>query len=77
VACDKFVLDRWQIETPQQLDLDDRFHIVTAVGGEVNVSAGAEKAQLRRGDSLLLPACLGEVQFVSQGRAVLLDMYLP
>jgi mannose-6-phosphate isomerase len=77
VACDKFVLDRRQIAAPQHLNLDDRFHIVTSVAGEVNVSAGAEKAQLRRGDSLLLPACLRTVQFVSQGRAVLLDMYLP
>jgi mannose-6-phosphate isomerase len=77
VACDKFVLDRWNVHTPRQLFSEDRFHIVTVVDGELSVSAVAEQTKLRRGDTLLIPACTREVQFVPQGRAVLLDMYLP
>ena len=77
VACDKFILERWQIETPQPLDLEDRFHIVAVVEGDVSVRAGVEQSRLRRGDTLLIPACTREVQFMPQGRAVLLDTYLP
>ncbi len=77
VACDKFVVDRLAFETPQQLDVNDRFHIVTVVEGELSVSTAAEASRLRRGDTILIPACTREVQVVPQGRAVLLDMYLP
>ncbi|HEY3391738.1 MAG TPA: type I phosphomannose isomerase catalytic subunit [Lacipirellulaceae bacterium] len=77
VACDKFILDRLKLEALQQLDVYDRFHILTVIDGDVGVYAGVEQSRLRRGDTLLIPACTREVQFVPQGRAVLLDMYLP
>jgi mannose-6-phosphate isomerase len=77
VACDKFVVDRLKLETPKQLDVYDRFHILTVIDGELSVSSAEEQTRLRRGDTLLVPACTREVQFVPQGRAVLLDMYLP
>ena len=77
VACDKFILDRWRFELPQRHLTQNRFHILTVVDGEVRVSTAEEQSRLRRGDSLLIPACTREVQAVPQGRAVLLDMYLP
>jgi mannose-6-phosphate isomerase len=77
VACDKFVLDRWQVQTSQALLTNDQFHIVTLLEGELGVSTAAELVHLRRGDTLLIPACTREVQFVPQGRAVLLVTYLP
>jgi mannose-6-phosphate isomerase len=77
VACDKFVVDRLALETRQQLDVDNRFHIVAVVDGELSVSSAAAQCHLRRGDTFLIPACTREVQCVPQGRAVLLDVYLP
>jgi mannose-6-phosphate isomerase len=77
VASDKFILDRWQLETPQSLAAANRFHIVTVVEGEVIAVAAAKHTRLRRGDTVLIPACAREVRIEPRGRAVLLDMYLP
>ncbi len=77
VTCDKFVLDRWQVETPQPLLTNDQFHIVTVVDGELDVLTAVEKTRLGRGDTVLIPACTREAQLAPQGRAVLLDTYLP
>lgn len=77
VACDKFILDRWQVDTPQTFENDDRFHIVTAIDGSVTLRSADLQHELRRGDTRLLPACCHKCDVVPQGRAVLLDMYLP
>jgi mannose-6-phosphate isomerase len=77
VASDKFILDRWHVEAPQSLNAADRFHIVTVVEGEVIAAGAAKETRLRRGDTVLIPACAREVRFEPQGRVVLLDMYLP
>ena len=39
VACDKFILDRWQFDTAQQCGGDDRCHLVAVLEGEVIVEA--------------------------------------
>ena len=77
VECDKFMLDRWRLARAQTLRTDNRFHLVAVVEGDVAALAGDSSNRLRRGDSLLIPASSGEVQMVPQGRAVLLDIYLP
>lgn len=77
VACDKFILDRWQLLTPQRLLPDDRFHILAAIEGDLSVASGSESYELSRGGTLLIPACCRDIELVPQGRAVLLAMYLP
>jgi mannose-6-phosphate isomerase len=77
VVCDKFILDRWQFETTQPFDAEDRFHIVTVVEGEVIVVAAAIQTQLRRGDTALIPASAREVRLEPHGSVEMLDMYLP
>jgi mannose-6-phosphate isomerase len=76
-ACDKFVLDRWTIAVPQRLAYDDRFHIFAVVDGAASFSSRGDQQQLKRGDTVLVPASARDVEIVPQGRAVLLDMYLP
>jgi mannose-6-phosphate isomerase len=76
-ACDKFVLDRWRIDGRQQLTNDDRFHIITVIEGNVIVTSDGVRNSLKRGDTLLIPACCREVDFSPQGRAVVLEAYLP
>jgi mannose-6-phosphate isomerase len=77
VECGKFNLDRWQLDKPHQLDVNNRFHVVAVTEGSARVIAGEDQHDLPRGDSLLIPACSPDVQIVPQGRAVLLEAYLP
>jgi mannose-6-phosphate isomerase len=77
IACDKFVLDRWRLDSSQRLANDDRFHIIADIQGKVLVQADESENELQRGDTLLIPASCRQIEFVPQGRAVLLDMYLP
>jgi mannose-6-phosphate isomerase len=77
VACDKFVLDRWRIGAPHQLPRDDRFHILAVIEGSLSLNSDSSREELKRGDSILVPASASIVEIAPQGRAVLLDMYLP
>lgn len=77
VACDKFVLDRWKIDALQRISYDDRFHIFAVVEGDISLIAGGDVQRLRRGDSILIPASVRDVEIAARGRATLLDMYLP
>jgi mannose-6-phosphate isomerase len=101
VECDKFVLDRWELEHGLPAVKIDRFHILAVVDGAVTLSTGGTKYALYRGDTTLIPACCAEVtlghderagkqklspdgspfgketRLIPQGRAVVLDMYLP
>jgi mannose-6-phosphate isomerase len=76
-TCDKFVLDRWCLDSPQVFENDERFHIVTVIEGVVTLGTTASQQKLRRGDTRLIPACCPTFEMVPRGTAVLLDMYLP
>jgi len=77
VACDKFVFDRWEISAPQVLAHDDRFHILAVVEGAATFSWRDDDQDLKRGETVLVPASARDVKILPQGRAALLDMYLP
>ena len=77
VACDKFVLDRWRIDAVHQLPRDDRFHIIAVVEGSLSLNADSSREELKRGDSILVPASVSNAEIAPRGKAVLLDMYLP
>ena len=77
VACDKFVLDRCQFDSPLSIGGDDRFHIMAVLEGAVQIEGDPANAALPRGGTALLPAALEPVRLSSLGRAVLLDAYLP
>jgi mannose-6-phosphate isomerase len=77
VACDKFVLDRWTVDAPRTVQNDNRFHIMTITEGRATLRTHGSHEALHRGDTRLLPACCDRCEIVPQGRAVLLDMYLP
>jgi mannose-6-phosphate isomerase len=76
-ACDKFVLDRWTLAHDETIDLKRRFHILSVIEGALAVFSSAGTVQLRHGETVLLPACLGEITLRPDPRAVALDMYLP
>jgi mannose-6-phosphate isomerase len=77
VACDKFVLDRWQLDATQSLAHDNRFHILTVVEGSAAISSSGNRFTLPRGGTTLIPATTRPVEVKAQGKAVVLDIYLP
>jgi mannose-6-phosphate isomerase len=77
-ACDKFVVDRWEIALPREVGADDRFHILAVIEGSVGVADDPAGRPLRLGETLLLPAAAGPLRIDPQPpRAVVLDIYLP
>jgi mannose-6-phosphate isomerase len=77
VACDKFIMDHFEIDAPATLGGDDRFHIVQPLAGELRVEGDASVAPLKLGDTCLLPAGLGKTKISSEGKCAFLDYYLP
>ena len=77
VSCDKLVLDRHRPVEARRLQMDDRFHIFAVVEGDVSLSNEHTTYELRRGDSLLVPAAAAVVEMAPRGGAVVLNMYLP
>jgi len=77
VACDKFILDRWEFDVPHEAGDRTRCHILAVLSGSVRVAGDATARPLGAGDTLLLPASVGPVLFAPEGPVVLLDAYLP
>jgi mannose-6-phosphate isomerase len=77
VECDKFVLDRWNLEKPARLGGDEKFHALIVLDGEIRVQGDPAPKSLSRGDTILLPACLESTWLYAENKAVFLDAYLP
>jgi mannose-6-phosphate isomerase len=77
VQCEKFILDRLRLSASHALAIDNRFHILTVVEGTASINTHIQNYDLQRGGTVLVPATTRNVKIASQGRAVLLDMYLP
>jgi mannose-6-phosphate isomerase len=77
VQCDKFVMDRWQIDSPTTVGGDGRFHIIQPLKGEIRIVGDPEPKPLKLGDTCLLPAGLGQVKVVPEKGSAFLDIYLP
>jgi len=73
VDCDKFILDRQTLASSQTLGGDQRFHLLVVIEGAISVGA----TELSLGETCLLPAAVGAVEIVPQGRAGVLDIFLP
>jgi len=77
VDCDKFVLDRLTLSAPTTIGGDGRFHLLAVVDGAIEAAGDPVKAPLATGHTALLPAAAGAIEIKPQGRAVLLDIFLP
>ena len=76
VACDKFTLDRCTISSPTTIGGDGRCHLLAIIDGAVEV-VGEPATKLACGTTALLPAAAGLRELQPQGRAVVLDIFLP
>lgn len=77
VACDKFELSRWTLDSKDVVGGDGRFHILLVVSGELDVAGDAAGEPLVRGQSILAPASCGATAIAPRGEVVLLEMHLP
>lgn len=77
VECDKFVLDRWELDECQPIGGDGRCHIVCVLEGQLAIEGDPLQMPLQRGGTAILPAPLGPVCLTPHGKTVLLDAYLP
>lgn len=77
VDCEQFVLDRWQLERQQTAGGDQRCHILIVLEGRLQAAGDPIETPLVRGEVVLLPASLGEVEITPTGRTVFLDAFLP
>lgn len=77
VACDKFVLDRWRLGSPQTLATRNQFQIVAVTAGTVEFASDNGRQRLAVGQTMLVPAALASLELEPQGSAELLVMRLP
>ncbi len=75
--CDKFVLDRWNFDTPQTIGGDDRCHLLAVLSGAVDLPHDPLGKPLQTGQTALIPACLGPMSLAPHSHTILLDIYLP
>ncbi len=78
-GCDKFVLKRHEIRDAATVGGEDRCHILTVLAGSIALDAAGESLLADRGQTLLVPADVGQVTLQCQGDepAVLLEAFLP
>lgn len=77
VVCDKFELDRWTLDGPGAVGGDERFHLLVGISGSLTIEGDPAGHPFSQGQTCLLPAAAGAVTLSPQGRAVILDIYLP
>ena len=83
IACELFALEGWTIDTAQTYATDPgTFEILTVIEGGISVRSSGDELLLRRGDSVVLPAALGDYTLLPDPhtdgeRARILRAYVP
>lgn len=73
-----FELERWTIRRPATIGRDDRFTILMGLAGRSEVLHGGESYPLDFGQTMLLPAAVGECQVAPRdGGATVLSCVVP
>jgi len=78
VTCPYFAMERWEISRSSAWETQPTsFVILTAIEGAAELDWGDGVLELRRGESVVLPASLGDYQLHPQPEATLLACYVP
>lgn len=76
VHCPYFTIHRWEIDRTQTLADDGRFHILLFLEGQGTVE-NEPSIMLGRGDSVLIPACVGPVRVTPRSeKNTFLDVFI-
>jgi mannose-6-phosphate isomerase len=77
-GCRYFVLERLDLAAPKKMAMDgERFYMLSLVEGRATVAAAGRTETLLPGNSIMLPAAVGDVEIVPQGAAAMLRSYVP
>ena len=76
VDCDKFVLNRWKLDSQQSIGGDEKCRLIVVLDGSLE-AASDPAGPLAKGEVSLLPASLGAVLLKPRGGAILLEISLP
>jgi mannose-6-phosphate isomerase len=77
-TCAYFAMERWELDAPAEARVDTRsFDILTVIEGAVALGWAGGGREIKRGDSLVLPASLGEYRLEPAGKATMLRCYVP
>ncbi len=77
VRCKQFVLNRWNVDHPVQLDTEGRFRILAVTRGSLSIEGDPAPLPLEVGQTALLPACLNQVTISPEDAAEFLEIYVP
>ncbi|QDU56257.1 type I phosphomannose isomerase catalytic subunit [Aeoliella mucimassa] len=77
VECDKFILERAKRSESLELDLAERFHLISVLDGDVTLTAGDYTLELKQGQTVLVPAACEKITLAPNQPSTWLDMYLP
>ncbi len=77
VACEKFVLNRWDIAAEITLATQNQFQLLAVVEGQVVLSDDASGQPLTRGQTTLVPAACPSLRVRPTGPATFLQIHLP
>jgi mannose-6-phosphate isomerase len=75
VDCEKFVLDRMGLSSPEAVGGDERCHLIVVIDGEVEAERSPDGRPLAVGDTALVPAGAGAIESKPRDRAVILDIF--
>ena len=75
--CLYFELERWRLTRPAVLGRGDRFTILMAMEGSVEVRHQGQGTRLEFGQTLLLPAAAGACEVIPDGQSVVLTCVVP
>lgn len=77
VSSDKFVLERFRVESSVDLECGGRFHMLCALQGQGKILWDGGDTPIRRGDSILVPASLERFSLSSDGSLTVAIISLP
>ena len=76
IANDKFVMRRWQIDSPIDFD-DEKLHFLAVTKGSVHVTDDPCDQPLATGNTMLIPACQTQFKVTPNQPSEILDIVLP
>jgi mannose-6-phosphate isomerase len=78
-ACRYFALEEYRSETPLQFALSPKnsFQVVTVLNGELKYSGVSGREKIAKGETLLVPACLGSLNLNADEPTHFLVSYVP
>ena len=78
IRCNKFAIRRWTLQSESTLfATEGRFRVLMVVDGEMSIEGDPCERPLNKGQTVLLPAMLNDVQLTCQQGCQFLEVFLP